>query len=157
MVVQSGAKRASIKVVPANTLIGKSFFNPSIWSHILSAWMFQLQPNEKQVFSKQVIANSYNYRKKGYSKEEARKKAEELAFKRLSMEYKKPNKLSLRECQFIGFWLGDGTISRRKNVDIAVYGLSRHRGRGGGHFQGVRITLHKSITPKNGNMQKRCC
>lgn len=153
MVVRSGAKRASIKVVPANTLIGKSFSIPAFGESHPIDMDVPTPIQRKTSFSRQVIANSYNYRKKGYSKEEARKKAEELAFRRLSMEYKKPNKLSLRECQFIGFWLGDGTISagRMSISQSMVYRDIVEEAEV--IFKECGLHYTKSITPKNGNMQ----
>ena len=111
MVVQCGRNRSKIKVVPAESLVGKRFSIPVLG---YSAPMDIIAPTPKQLkssVSRQVIANAYNYRKKGDSKETARKKAEYLALKRMSMKYKNPKELSLWECQFIGFWLGDGTLS----------------------------------------------
>ena len=153
MVVRSGAKRASIKVVPANTLIGKSFSIPAFGESHPIDMDVPTPIQRKTSFSKQVIANSYNYRKKGYSKEEARKKAEELAFKRLSMEYKKPDKLSLRECQFIGFWLGDGTISAGR---MSISQSMTYRDiveEAEVIFKECGLHYTKSITPKKGNMK----
>ena len=153
MVVRSGAKRASIKVVPANTLIGKSFSIPAFGESHPIDMDVPTPIQRKTSFSRQVIANSYNYRKKGYSKEEARKKAEELAFKRLSMEYKKPDKLSLRECQFIGFWLGDGTISAGR---MSISQSMTYRDiveEAEVIFKECGLHYTKSITPKKGNMK----
>lgn len=55
--------------------------------------------------------NAYNYRKKGLDHAAAEKKAAELYERRLRSTYKKPNELTLEECLFIGFWLGDGSSS----------------------------------------------
>ena len=55
--------------------------------------------------------NAYNYRKKGLDYDAAEKKAAELYERRLRSTYKKPNELTLEECLFIGFWLGDGSSS----------------------------------------------
>ena len=153
MVVRSGAKRASIKVVPANTLIGKSFSIPAFGESHPIDMDVPTPIQRKTSFSRQVIANSYNYRKKGYSKEEARKKAEELAFRRLSMEYKKPNELSLWECRFIGFWLGDGTISAGRMSITQSMTYQDIVEEAEGIFNECGLHYTKSITPKNGNMQ----
>lgn len=58
-----------------------------------------------------VNYNAYNYRKKGYSREEADVMAKQLYERRLKQRAKAPHELTLDECQFIGFFLGDGSIS----------------------------------------------
>lgn len=58
--------------------------------------------------SRFIIYNAYNYRKKGMTPEHARQRALELYNSRLTQRYKNPDELTLRECEFIGFWLGDG-------------------------------------------------
>lgn len=58
--------------------------------------------------SRFIITNAYNYRKKGMTPEQASQRALELYNSRLAQRYKKPDELTLRECEFIGFWLGDG-------------------------------------------------
>ena len=55
--------------------------------------------------------NAYNYRQRGYSKEEARALAEELYNRKENLRYKNPDELTFDECLFIGFWIGDGTAS----------------------------------------------
>lgn len=55
--------------------------------------------------------NAYNYRKKGYSHEEAETMAKQLYERRLAQRAKAPHELTLDECRFIGFFLGDGTIT----------------------------------------------
>ena len=62
-----------------------------------------------------INANAYNYRKKGMTYEEAEQRALELYNSRLAQRYKNPDELTLRECEFIGFWLGDGTLFRNKD------------------------------------------
>ena len=58
-----------------------------------------------------VNYNSYNYRKKGIDAETAEKMALDLYDRRCLQRYKTPKELSLEECTFIGFWLGDGTCN----------------------------------------------
>lgn len=60
--------------------------------------------------SRFVIQNAYNYRKKGISPEDARQKAEELYLRKLEQRPKNPDELTLDDCRFIGFWLGDGYV-----------------------------------------------
>lgn len=58
--------------------------------------------------------NAYNYRKKGYSHEDAESMAKELYARRISQRAKAPHELTLDECRFIGFFMGDGTIANDK-------------------------------------------
>jgi hypothetical protein len=44
---------------------------------------------------------------------DARIAAENFTDRRHAMEYKSPSQLTIDECSFIGFWLGDGTLSPR--------------------------------------------
>lgn len=74
-----------------------------------------IEPEQPSVPSSRrrfINYNAYNYRKKGLDHAAAEKKAAELYERRLRSTYKKPNELTLEECLFIGFWLGDGTSSR---------------------------------------------
>ena len=110
MVVRCGSKRSHIKVVSAQELVGKSFTIPA-YGESEPLPIECEQRKIKSSFSKQVIATAYNYRKKGIDAKEARIKAEHFVTRIRSMRYKNPNELSLEECMFIGFWLGDGTKS----------------------------------------------
>lgn len=74
--------------------------------------------------SRFIIYNSYNYRKKGYAEDEAKEMAERLYEQRISQSPKKPKELSLNECRFIGFWLGDGSIWKADNGGVR-YSLSQ--------------------------------
>lgn len=74
--------------------------------------------------SRFIIYNSYNYRKKGYAEDEAKEIAERLYEQRISQSPKKPKELSLNECRFIGFWLGDGSIWKADNGGVR-YSLSQ--------------------------------
>lgn len=64
-----------------------------------------ISPNK----SRFIATNSYNYRKKGLSKQDAKNLAIKTLERKLELRYKNPNELSLDECKLIGFWLGDGT------------------------------------------------
>lgn len=153
MVVQCGRNRSKIKVVPAESLVGKRFSIPVLG---YSAPMDIIAPTPKQLkssVSRQVIANSYNYRKKGDSKETARKKAEYLALKRMSMKYKNPKELSLWECQFIGFWLGDGTLSAGRMSITQSMGYRDTVEKVEEIFKKCGLHYTKSVTKKRGNMK----
>lgn len=70
---------------------------------------------EKRCTDKRFLAtNSYNYRKKGMNHDEALKTAKQMLERRNLRRYKNPNELSLDECRFIGFWLGDGCVVDNK-------------------------------------------
>lgn len=72
-------------------------------------------PQDKRCSDKRFLAtNSYNYRKRGMSKEEAQDIAHKMLKLRNSRRYKNPNELTFDECRFIGFWLGDGSLYKNK-------------------------------------------
>lgn len=74
------------------------------------------EPGLKHPDSVRVIKNSYNYRKKlGLSMADSKKLALEEISKTNSLKRKMPHELTNEECQFIGFWLGDGTRTKLKS------------------------------------------
>ena len=60
-----------------------------------------------------VSANAYNLRQKeGYGQSDSFVGARERMERRYALRRKEPAELSLAECHFIGFWLGDGSVNR---------------------------------------------
>lgn len=81
-------------------------------------------PQDKHCSDKRFLAtNSYNYRKRGMSTEEAQAIAHKMLKLRNSRRYKNPNELTFDECRFIGFWLGDGSLYKSK--EGTRYGVSQ--------------------------------
>ena len=76
-----------------------------------------------------ISYNSWVYRQKGYSEEFAKLKAEELLKQKKSLYVKQPNELTLDECKFIGFFVGDGC---------------RHHSHNKGKKDGIRYSLAQS-------------
>ena len=96
----------------ARQLVGRRFAFPS--SGIADPCGIQI-PNEhlsEKEIRRKVICNSYNYRKNGEGAASARRIAVDLVMRRAGLRYTQPKDLSLDDCRFIGFWLGDGSISR---------------------------------------------
>lgn len=94
----------------AKDLVGKKVFIPLSGN----CEPENIEPEQPSVPSSRrrfINYNAYNYRKKGLDYATAEKKAAELYERRMRSTYKKPNELTLEECLFIGFWLGDGTGS----------------------------------------------
>ena len=69
----------------------------------------QPAPLSQKEWGKRVRATSYTYRKQGMDATEAREAAEQAVNERQSLRYKAPSELTVDECHFIGFWIGDGT------------------------------------------------
>jgi hypothetical protein len=61
-----------------------------------------------------IAQNSYNYRKGGLSEDNAYKLGLKQWEHKSKLKYKNPEELTLDECRFIGFWLGDGSVSSAK-------------------------------------------
>lgn len=59
--------------------------------------------------ARRISANSYHLRKKGMDYDDARVEAAARIAERDALARKAPSELSLDECTFIGFWLGDGS------------------------------------------------
>ncbi|MBU2395735.1 MAG: hypothetical protein KKH70_20565, partial [Gammaproteobacteria bacterium] len=74
-----------------------------------------------------LASNSYNYRKKGMSRKEANELALEQWEIKNSLRYVSPSNLSVDECKFIGFWIGDGSKHKRENNGTA-YSVSQSFG-----------------------------
>lgn len=151
MVVCCGDKRENIKVKKAIDMVGKSFSIPA-YGFSYPEKKEAITPEIKSDIKRQISATAYNYRKKGIEKKEARKKSEEQALRMRSMRYKNPDELTLDECEFIGFWLGDGTISNGRcsvTQSMAYSDIVEH-------IENLinKINLHytKSITKKRENM-----
>ncbi len=56
------------------------------------------------------VALAYSYRQRGMIKEEAAREARVTVSANLERKAKVPKSLTLDECRFIGFWLGDGSL-----------------------------------------------
>lgn len=71
-----------------------------------------------------IAANSYNYRKKGLSFEESKILAEKEYNRKSQLKFKNPSELTKEECQFIGFFWGDGCCYKSKGGGN-VYNLAQ--------------------------------
>lgn len=69
-------------------------------------------PKGKASRKRFISYNSCVYRKKGDSPERAQRKAEELWERKSKMFYKNPDDVTIDECKFIGFMLGDGSFHK---------------------------------------------
>lgn len=72
---------------------------------------------EKKTRSR-LAASTYILRKQGISTDEAVAIAMQRAKKRSDLRYKNPNELNDKECEFIGFWLGDGNKTELKTGGV---------------------------------------
>ena len=61
-----------------------------------------------------ISQNSYNYRKKGMTYEESVVEAEKQYEIKSNLKFKNPDELTLDECRLIGFFLGDGCMTKPK-------------------------------------------
>lgn len=67
------------------------------------------QPEPIGLTKRRMSANSYALRRQGYGWDESYVEAGRRASLRDSLCVKRPSELTIAECEFIGFWLGDGT------------------------------------------------
>jgi len=112
MVIKKGGDNKKIKVMSAiemkdryvNTIPAHGECEPEV-IHIET-------PKRKSSKAVSIRANSYNHRKRGKSKEEAKQLATQEVEERYNKKYKNPHELTEADCEFIGFWLGDGTRYR---------------------------------------------
>jgi DNA repair protein RadD len=109
MVITCGKDQSKIKVVSAEELSKKSYFNIPTCGYSEPNILFVETPKPKSNRAALIRSNSYSYRKNGMSKDDALSASIEFFNRRAAMKYKSPHELSLDECKFIGVWLGDGT------------------------------------------------
>lgn len=82
------------------------------------------QPKAAANSMARVRANSYALRKNGMKPQEAKAEAIKRIAERNAIRYTDPAELSLEDCEFIGFWIGDGSVSRLKSGGVE-YTLSQ--------------------------------
>ena len=110
----------------AINLVGKKVFIPV--SGFSNVDKIEMQNADKYINKNRFIAtNSYNYRKKGMSYDEAKRQSFILLEQRKKQVPLKPSELSIAQCRFIGFWLGDGSKFSVKNQGTR-YALTQSTG-----------------------------
>lgn len=110
LLVKFGASRLKTRVVVANSLVGVVCSIPAFVESMPNVTHVET-PRRKQGKSRQIVVTSYNYRKRGFTPEQAKSLAVAQVERLLAMKYKNPHELTIPECNLIGFWLGDGTKS----------------------------------------------
>jgi len=112
MIIEHGRSK-SWRVVSAEETVGRSITIP------ISG---QAQPRQISISHKAIspkkrrrreIALAYSYRKRGMEYDQSNSEAARTVSRNLSFVPKAPHELTLDECRFIGFWIGDGTLSPR--------------------------------------------
>ncbi len=111
MIIKVGAKSKKNKIVSAIKLLKLSKCIIPAYGYSESEKFFAETPQYKQNYNTHVNVTKFYYKKRGFSEQEAKQKAIIQVNKFRNMRYKHPFELSMDECFFIGFWLGDGTIS----------------------------------------------
>lgn len=152
MVIKCGVRRRKIKIVSAESLIGKSCTIPAFGESLPMKTELP-QKQSKVSFSRQVIAVAYNYRQKGIEAKEARVKAEEFVRRVRDLKYKSPHELTLDECMFIGFWLGDGTKSGGRYSISQSFVYEDNIIWAENLFEKIGIHYSKNVYPQKGNMR----
>ena len=101
-----GWKKASVE-----SLVGKNFVVPLCG--VADAEQITLEQRTKLPDRKQLLAmiraNSYHLRKHGLSPSDAVIVAKERIARRYSLRDLDPHELTLDQCRFIGYWVGDGS------------------------------------------------
>ena len=100
-------------VMPAGDIVGRKLFVPTsglaapcdVRPTVVEATRDQLR--------RRVNSNALNYRRKGMTPDDARTAALAETERLAGLAPKAPTDLTIAECHFIGFWLGDGTLSPR--------------------------------------------
>ena len=98
--------------VKAETIVGKQLYFPV--SGFAKEEHIVVEQKQMVTDSRFVSSNAYNYRKRGMSYEESISLARGMLELRNKRKFKSPHELSLDECRFIGFWLGDGNICKSR-------------------------------------------
>lgn len=118
-------KNCKIETVISSSIVNKPFrFPVSGYKEVTNVSI----PQEKQVNCSKarfLAQNTYNYRKKGISCEEANEIAEKIYNHKINLRFKDPHELSVEECLFIGFFIGDGSINKTPQRGGEVYSLAQ--------------------------------
>lgn len=108
------SREGQFKKAPARDLVGRALQLPI--SGIADP--LDIQPEQPpdlspQQYQRMISANAYTLRKReGYGFKESIKEATRRFNVRYGLRYKAPSELTLAECRFIGYWLGDGSANR---------------------------------------------
>lgn len=124
MLVKNYYSNKYFKKVKAREIVGKKVVIPV--SGYYNPDKIEIPQKKFEISKKRFINyNSYNYRKKGDSWQEAYDKAEKLYNEKLNQKYRNPHELTLDECRFIGFYLGDGSRTYNKSSRGMRYSLTQ--------------------------------
>lgn len=115
-------KAGEFKVKTAGELVGKQCDLPICG--FSDPFQCRVETPARQFKKTRLSANSYVLRKGGMGAAEAKIEAARRIERRDSLQHKQPSKLTLDECRWIGFWVGDGTRSRlqKGGVEYSVCG-----------------------------------
>ena len=99
--------------VAARDLVGRVVALPvSGFSPPHAMQVEQPEPLTEKQIRRRITANAYEMRKRGYCAADSRGEAEKRIRHQMSLRYKNPQELTVEECEFIGFWIGDGNRNR---------------------------------------------
>ncbi len=104
---------ASFRPLPAQELLGRKFQIPI--SGIAEPLPMRVQQPETPTAAKRhraIISSSHAIRKRGWPVGTSHAEAARRFDIRQSLRYKQPSELSEAECNFIGFWIGDGSVTK---------------------------------------------
>lgn len=73
----------------------------------------------KAGFLRKLSVNSYMLRKGGMSAIDAHEEAWRRIERRDKLQYKNPHELTAEECELIGFWIGDGSVTKIKSGGVS--------------------------------------
>lgn len=76
------------------------------------------QPDMTANMARRITMNACAMRSRGHDAASSRAVAEARLRERASLRYKQPKELTLEECQFIGYWIGDGNRNHLKQGGI---------------------------------------
>ena len=109
MLVRAGGKRDRWREVTAASIVGKHVGIPVSGNGQPLPVQLPMPEHPASSSERRVAANAWVLRKQGMDADEARSTALERITARDAMSYRTPPDLTLDECAFIGFWIGDGS------------------------------------------------
>lgn len=77
-----------------------------------------IQPDLLANIDRRITSNAFAMRARGHNPATARAIAEERIRERAQLRRKHPYQLTLEECEFIGFWIGDGNANHLRSGGI---------------------------------------
>ena len=96
---------------PAEQLVNRCIALP-VSGHGSPLSVLVPQPEMMRNATRRITANAHAMRQRGFDVTSSRMEATKRISERSALKYRQPSELTQEECEFIGFWIGDGNRNK---------------------------------------------